>query len=60
MHHQVVRDFPGGLEGKELSAGQGRLHVKLSLTDLKCSIEEYLSDILKACRSSLRCPLLSS
>ena len=48
MHHQVVRDFPGGLEGKELSAGQGRLHVKLSLTDLKRSIEEYLSDILKA------------
>jgi hypothetical protein len=47
IHHHVVRDFPGGLEGKELSAGQGRLHVKLSLADLKRSIEEYLSELLK-------------
>ena len=24
FHHQVVRSFPGGLEGKDLSSGQGR------------------------------------
>lgn len=48
IHHHVVRDFPGGLEGKDLSAGEGRLHVKLSLPDLKRSIEEYLSDVLRS------------
>lgn len=47
FHHQVVRDFPGGLEGKDLSSGQGQLDVKLSLLALKRDIESYLSDYAK-------------
>jgi hypothetical protein len=48
IHHHVVRGFPGGVEGKELSAGQGRLHVELSLADVRHGIEDYLSSLLKA------------
>jgi hypothetical protein len=47
FHHQVVRSFPGGLEGKDLSSGQGQLDVKLSLPALKRDIESYLSDFAK-------------
>ncbi len=47
FHHQVVRSFPGGLEGKDLSSGQGQLDVKLSLLALKRDIETYLSDFAK-------------
>ena len=47
LHHQVVRDFPGGLEGKDLSSGQGQLDVKLSLSGLRREIESYLSDYAK-------------
>jgi hypothetical protein len=47
FHHQVVRDFPGGHEGKELPSGQGQLNVKISLTDLKSDIENYLRDSSK-------------
>jgi hypothetical protein len=47
FHHQVVRSFPGGLEGKDLSSGQGQLDVKLSLPALKQDIESYLSDFAK-------------
>ena len=46
-HHHVVRDFPGGIEGKDLSAGSGQLTVKLNLADLRRDIEEYLSDYTK-------------
>jgi hypothetical protein len=47
FHHHVVRDFPGGIEGKELSSGQGRLDVKLSLAGLRRDIENYLSNFTK-------------
>jgi hypothetical protein len=47
LHHNVVRSFPGGLDGKELSAGQGRLQVKLSLAEVRSNIERYLSDLMK-------------
>jgi hypothetical protein len=46
-HHHVVRDFPGGLEGKDLSSGSGQLTVKLNLADLRRDIEEYLSSAAK-------------
>jgi len=42
-HHHVVRDFPGGIEGKDLSTGSGKLTVKLNLADLRRDIDEYLS-----------------
>lgn len=46
-HHHVVRDFPGGLEGKDLSSGSGQLTVKLNLADLRRDIEECLSSTAK-------------
>src|SRR5262249_16003061 len=46
-HHHVVRDFPGGLEGKDLSSGEGQLIVKLSLADLRHDIEQYVSNYTK-------------
>jgi hypothetical protein len=48
IHHHVVRGFPGGVEGKELSAGETRLQLELSLADVRRGIEDYLSSILKA------------
>lgn len=47
FHHHVVRDFPGGTEGKDLSSGEGQLNVKLDLTVLKKDIESYLSTYAK-------------
>ena len=47
FHHHVVRDFPGGIEGKDLSSGSGELTIKLNLADLKREIEEYLSEHAK-------------
>ena len=46
-HHHVVRDLPGGPEGKDLSSGSGQLTVKLNLADLRRDIEEYLSGYAK-------------
>ena len=46
-HRHVVRDFPGGLEGKDLSSGSGELNVTINLADLKREIESYLSDYSK-------------
>ncbi|QEH37542.1 hypothetical protein OJF2_61330 [Aquisphaera giovannonii] len=46
-HHHVVRDFPGGVEGKDVSSGSGEVKVKLNLADLKREIEEYLSKSAK-------------
>jgi hypothetical protein len=42
-HHHVVRDFPGGLEGRELSSGSGELRITINAADLKRDIENYLS-----------------
>jgi len=40
FHHHVVRAFPGGVEGKDLSSGSGRVDLKVSLADLKRELEE--------------------
>jgi hypothetical protein len=42
-HHHVVRDFPGGLEGRDLSSGSGELRITINLADLKRDIENSLS-----------------
>ncbi|WP_165231044.1 hypothetical protein [Aquisphaera insulae] len=46
-HHHVVRDFPGGVEGKDIASGSGEVKVKLNLADLRREIEEYLSKSAK-------------
>jgi hypothetical protein len=46
-HHHVVRDFPGGIEGRDLSSGSGQLKVKLKLGELKRDIEAYLAEYTK-------------
>jgi hypothetical protein len=46
-HHHVVRDFPGGPEGKDISSGSGQLKVKLKLAELKRGIEDYLGEFAK-------------
>jgi len=43
FHHHVVRGFPGGLEGKDLSSGSGKLTITIKLADLKRDIENDLS-----------------
>jgi len=55
FHHHVVRAFPGGAKGKDLTDGTGKVEVTLDLGDLKSQIESYLSDFAKT--SSLRNPL---
>jgi hypothetical protein len=55
FHHHVVRAFPGGAKGKELTAGTGKVEVTLDLGDLKSQIEAYLRDFAKT--SSVRNPL---
>ena len=47
FHHHVVRGFPGGLEGKDLSSGSGEITIAVNLADLKRDIESYLSDFSK-------------
>jgi hypothetical protein len=42
FHHNVVRAFPGGVEGKPLEQGAGEVEVTLNLADLRKSQETYL------------------
>ena len=44
FHHHVVRGFPGGLEGKDLSSGSGEITITINLADRQRDIEKYLSD----------------
>ncbi len=46
-HHHEVRDFPGGLEGRDLSSGSGELRITINVADLKRDIENYLSHYSK-------------
>jgi hypothetical protein len=46
-HHHVVRDFPGGTEGKDLSSGSGELKVKVNLAELRQNLEDYLGGYTK-------------
>lgn len=44
FHHHVVREMPGGVEGKELVAGQTQEELTIDLAELKASQEKYLED----------------
>jgi hypothetical protein len=43
LHRHVVRDFPGGLEGRDLASGSGGLRITINLAALKRDIENDLS-----------------
>jgi hypothetical protein len=47
FHHHVIRGFPGGLEGTDLTSGSGEIKITIHLVDLKRDIENYLSDFSK-------------
>jgi hypothetical protein len=55
FHHHVVRAFPGGTKGKDLTAGMGKVELTFDLGDLKSQLESYLRDFAKT--SSLSNPL---
>lgn len=44
FHHHVVREMPGGVEGKELVAGQAQEELTIDLAELRASQEKYLAD----------------
>lgn len=44
FHHHVVRDMPGGVDGKELAAGKGELTATVDLAELKKKIEGYVQN----------------
>ncbi len=56
FHHHVVRDMPGGPEGKELADGQVEVEQTVSLDDVTNEIQTYLSDFEKN-RSAFPNPL---
>jgi hypothetical protein len=47
FHHHVVRAFPGGLDGKDLSSGSGQVSLKLNLADLRRELEQKNRDDAK-------------
>ena len=44
FHHNVVRAFPGGAEGKALEGGKGEIDLTLNLSELRKSQEAYLEE----------------
>lgn len=48
FHHHVVRALPGGVEGKELVAGQAQLELTIDLDELRANQEEYLAEFAQA------------
>lgn len=44
FHHHVVRAMPGGVEGKELVAGQAQMELTIDLDELRSKQEEYLEE----------------
>lgn len=42
FHHNVVRAFPGGVDGKSLENGEGTIEATINLSDLRKSQEDYL------------------
>jgi hypothetical protein len=42
FHHNVVRSFPGGVEGKALEGGEGSVAATVDLSELRKSQEAYL------------------
>jgi len=47
FHHHVVRGFPGGVEGKELEAGEGKVEVAIDLDQVRQGLTDYLDDFAK-------------
>lgn len=44
FHHNVVRAFPGGVEGKALEKGEGTVETTIKLSELRKSQEAYLEE----------------
>lgn len=44
FHHHVVRACPGGVEGKDLSAGDGQMTLIVDLADLKQQLKKHARD----------------
>jgi hypothetical protein len=42
LHHHVVRDLPGGVEGKAVEDGGARVEAKVDLDKVRKSLDEYL------------------
>src|SRR5580765_1683024 len=47
FHHHVVRGFPGGVEGKELEAGAGKVELTVDLDEVRQGLTEYLDEFGK-------------
>ncbi len=43
FHHNVVRGFPGGVEGKALEKGEGSIETTVKLADLRKAQADYLA-----------------
>jgi hypothetical protein len=43
FHHNVVRAFPGGVEGKALERGEANVEATVKLSDLRKAQDEYLA-----------------
>jgi hypothetical protein len=43
FHHNVVRGFPGGVEGKELEKGEGTVETTVKLADLRKAQDAYIT-----------------
>ncbi len=51
FHHNVVRAFPGGFEGKALEDGKGEITATVNLADLRKSLNTYLDEFAASGRS---------
>jgi hypothetical protein len=47
FHHHVVRAYPGGVEGKELKDGEGKVELTLNLAEVKQKLDDYVTDFGK-------------
>ena len=47
FHHHVVRGFPGGVEGKALAAGEGKVELTIDLDEVREGLNKYLDDFAK-------------
>ncbi|HVC95240.1 MAG TPA: hypothetical protein VND64_16210, partial [Pirellulales bacterium] len=50
FHHHVVRGFPGGVEGKALAAGEGKVELTIDLDEVREGLNTYLDDFAKGGR----------
>ncbi|MBS0262671.1 MAG: hypothetical protein JSS02_12025 [Planctomycetes bacterium] len=48
FHHHVVRGFPGGVEGLELTDGAGKLELTVDLNDVRKVLSDYVETYGKA------------